>query len=103
MDEHIYPAEADYTAELQANTAAGKRWSALNTIENLKPKAQPQACGICFCRWTAPPPQATQAQASTNQEYAPLAEIMGRAMGQRSVQLLGTRHRQHGNHCPLRQ
>ena len=40
MDEHIYPAEADYTAELQANTAAGKRWSALNTIENLKPKAQ---------------------------------------------------------------
>ena len=32
MDEHIYPAEADYTAELQANTAAGKRWSALNTI-----------------------------------------------------------------------
>ena len=23
MDEHIYPAEADYTAELQANTAAG--------------------------------------------------------------------------------
>ena len=25
MDEHIFPAEAEYTAELAANTAAGKR------------------------------------------------------------------------------
>ena len=53
MDEHIYPAEADYTAELQANTAAGKRWSALNTIENLKPKAQAAGLWNLFCRWTA--------------------------------------------------
>ncbi|HNZ90239.1 MAG TPA: acyl-CoA dehydrogenase, partial [Acidovorax sp.] len=39
MDAHIYPAEAAYSAELAANTAAGQRWSALATIENLKPKA----------------------------------------------------------------
>ena len=32
MDAHIYPAEAEYSAELAANTAAGKRWSALKTV-----------------------------------------------------------------------
>ena len=40
MDEHIYPAEAAYHAEIEANTAAGKRWTPLETIENLKVKAQ---------------------------------------------------------------
>ena len=40
MDDHIYPAEAAYAAELAANTAAGKRWTPLQTIENLKLKAQ---------------------------------------------------------------
>ena len=40
MDEHIYPAEAKYEAEIAANTAAGKRWTPLNTIEALKPKAR---------------------------------------------------------------
>ena len=32
MEDHIYPAEAEYAAELAANTAAGKRWSALQTV-----------------------------------------------------------------------
>ena len=40
MDDYIYPSEVKYKEELEANTAAGKRWSALQTIENLKPKAQ---------------------------------------------------------------
>ena len=40
MDAPIYPAEAAYAAELAANTAAGKRWTPLQTIENLKLKAQ---------------------------------------------------------------
>ncbi|HSI54950.1 MAG: acyl-CoA dehydrogenase, partial [Ramlibacter sp.] len=40
MDDHIYPAEKDYEAELIANTQAGKRWTALQTIEKLKPKAR---------------------------------------------------------------
>ena len=39
FDDHIYPSEKDYEAELAANTAAGKRWSPLQTIEKLKPKA----------------------------------------------------------------
>ncbi len=29
MDEHIYPAEAAYHAEIAANTQAGKRWTPL--------------------------------------------------------------------------
>ena len=33
MDEHIYPGEKDYAAEMEANTAAGKRWTPLQTIE----------------------------------------------------------------------
>ena len=36
MDDHIYPNEKTYEEELAANTVAGKRWSALQTIENLK-------------------------------------------------------------------
>ena len=28
MDEHVYPAEPAYWAEIQANTAAGRRWTA---------------------------------------------------------------------------
>ena len=27
MDEHIYPNEARYEAEIEANTKAGKRWT----------------------------------------------------------------------------
>ena len=78
MGEHIYPAEAEVSKELAANTEAGKRWTPLQTIENLKPKAE--AAGL----WNLFLPVDT-AQASgytgaglTNQEYAPLAEIMGR-------------------------
>ena len=78
MDEHIYPAEAEVSKELAANTEAGKRWTPLQTIEKLKPKAE--AAGL----WNLFLPVDT-AQASgytgaglTNQEYAPLAEIMGR-------------------------
>ena len=80
MDEHIYPAEARVAAELAANTQAGKRWTPLETIEQLKSKAQ--AAGL----WNLFLPQDT-AEASgyhgaglTNQEYAPLAEIMGRVI-----------------------
>ena len=32
MDEHVYPNEAACTAELVANTVAGKRWTPLQTI-----------------------------------------------------------------------
>jgi len=78
MDEHIYPAEATYKAELLANTAAGKRWSALNTIENLKPKAQAAGLWNLFLPVDSAAASGYTGAGLTNQEYAPLAEIMGR-------------------------
>ena len=81
MDDHVYPAEAKYEAEIAANTAAGKRWTPLNTIEELKPKAR--AIGL----WNLflPPTAGGEGSAHngrdfglSNSDYAPLAEIMGR-------------------------
>jgi acyl-CoA dehydrogenase len=72
MDEHIYPAEAAYHAELEANTKAGKRWTPLQVIEKLKPKARAQNLWNLFL------PESEYGYGLTNQEYAPLAEIMGR-------------------------
>jgi len=81
MDEHIYPNEAAFGAEIEANTNAGKRWTPLQLIERLKPKARAQGLWNLFL-----PPSAAggKLQATdygpglSNQEYAPLAEIMGR-------------------------
>jgi acyl-CoA dehydrogenase len=86
MDEYIYPNEQAYAEEIAANTAAGKRWSPLQTIEKLKPIAQKQGLWNLFLpRDTAEiagfggDPQFGGA-GLTNQEYAPLAEIMGRVL-----------------------
>jgi len=72
MDEHIYPAETAVLDELAANTAAGKRWTPLAVIEQLKPKAR--AAGL----WNLFLPESEYGAGLTNQEYAPLAEVMGR-------------------------
>jgi acyl-CoA dehydrogenase len=84
FEAHIYPAESAYQAEIAANTAAGKRWTPLQTIEKLKPLAQ--ASGL----WNLWLPSDTAeilgvsddsllgGAGLSNQEYAPLAEIMGR-------------------------
>jgi acyl-CoA dehydrogenase len=80
MDEHVYPAEARYAAEIQANTEAGKRWTPVPVIEELKPKARAAGLWNLFL-----PPSADGAHDTSgdygaglsNQEYAPLAEIMG--------------------------
>jgi acyl-CoA dehydrogenase len=74
MDEHIYPNEGRYWAELEANTAAGKRWTPLDLIEELKPKAR--AAGL----WNLFLPESSLGAGLTNQEYAPLAELMGRVL-----------------------
>ena len=81
MAEHVYPAEPVYWQQLEANTAAGKRWTPLAVIEALKPKARAAGLWNLFL-----PPSAEGASSRTtdrgaglsNQEYAPLAEIMGR-------------------------
>ncbi len=81
MDEHIYPAEAKVHAELAANTAAGKRWTPLAAIEELKPKARAQGLWNLFLPPTAGGEGAAHNGRDfglSNSDYAPLAEIMGR-------------------------
>ncbi len=72
MAEHVYPAEPVYWQQLEAHTAAGKRWTPLPVIEALKPKAR--AAGL----WNLFLPESERGAGLSNQEYAPLAEIMGR-------------------------
>ncbi len=78
MDEHIYPSETAYKEELEANTVAGKRWSALQTIERLKPKAKAAGLWNLFLPVDSASASGYEGAGLTNQEYAPLAEIMGR-------------------------
>ena len=81
MDEHIYPNEAAYVAEIEANSLAGKRWTPLEVIERLKPKARAEGLWNLFLPPTAEGAAARKREDGvglSNQEYAPLAEIMGR-------------------------
>ena len=72
MEEHIYPAEPRWWAEIEENTRAGRRWQPLKVIEDLKPVAR--AHGL----WNLFLPDSERGAGLSNQEYAPLAEIMGR-------------------------
>jgi acyl-CoA dehydrogenase len=72
MDAHVYPNEQRYHDEIEANTCAGRRWTPVPVIEELKPKAR--AAGL----WNLFLPESEYGAGLTNQEYAPLAEIMGR-------------------------
>ncbi len=86
MAEHVYPAEAAWAAEIEANTQAGRRWTPLRVIEDLKPKARAAGLWNLFLppsadgSHTRSESAATDAEFSfglSNQDYAPLAEIMG--------------------------
>lgn len=65
MDEHIYPNEAAYIAEL--NT--GDRWEPSELVEVLKAKAKDAGLWNLFL---------PDVSGLTNLDYAPLAEMMGR-------------------------
>jgi acyl-CoA dehydrogenase len=69
MDDHIYPNEARYAAEI----AAGDRWQPSAIMERLKDKAR--AAGL----WNLFLPESERGAGLTNLEYAPLCEIMGRS------------------------
>jgi acyl-CoA dehydrogenase len=71
MDEHVYPNERRWFDEITAATARGERWTPVPVIEELKPKAR--AAGL----WNLFLPESEYGAGLTNQEYAPLAEIMG--------------------------
>jgi acyl-CoA dehydrogenase len=72
MADHVTPNEGRYFAEIEANTQAGRRWTPLQLIEELKVKAR--AAGL----WNLFLPDSERGAGLSNQDYAPLAEIMGR-------------------------
>lgn len=73
MDEHIYPNEVRFFAEIAANRARGNAWIPTELVEELKPKAR--AAGL----WNLFLPHSPRApEGLSNLEYAPLCEIMGR-------------------------
>jgi len=70
MDEHVHPNEKRFYAEV----AEGDRWQPTSLIDELKPKAR--AAGL----WNLFLPHSDHGAGLTNLEYAPLCEIMGRAL-----------------------
>lgn len=72
MVAHVYPNEGRYRDDLEAATRAGRRWSPVAIVEELKPRAR--AAGL----WNLFLPESEYGAGLSNQEYAPLAELMGR-------------------------
>jgi acyl-CoA dehydrogenase len=72
-DQHIYPNEARYSAEVAANRAAGNAFKPLKVIEDLKPRARDAQLWNLFLPRSPRAPEGL-----SNLEYAPLCEIMGR-------------------------
>jgi len=73
MEEHVYPNEHAFEAEVDANRKAGNAWQPTKVVEELKTKAK--AAGL----WNLFLPDSNYGFGLTNLEYAPLAEIMGRS------------------------
>ncbi len=73
MDEHVYPAEKVFEAELNAARAAGNPWQPVPVMESLKERAK--AAGL----WNLFLPESEFGAGLGNLEYAPLCEIMGRS------------------------
>jgi acyl-CoA dehydrogenase family protein 10 len=69
----VAPKERAWVAELQANTAAGKRWTPIRIVEDIK--AQAKEAGL----WNLFLCNESDGVALTNVEYAPIAELMGRS------------------------
>jgi acyl-CoA dehydrogenase len=70
MDAHVYPAESFYKDQ-QAGLAS--RWLVPPIVDDLKARAR--AAGL----WNLFLPESTHGAGLTNEEYAPLCEIMGRS------------------------
>ncbi|GGC73687.1 acyl-CoA dehydrogenase [Undibacterium terreum] len=74
MDAHIYPNEAKFYAEVEANRKAGNAWVPTKIVEELKEKARSAELWNLFL------PESSHGAGLTNLEYAPLCEIMGRVI-----------------------
>jgi acyl-CoA dehydrogenase len=73
MDQHVYPNEAKFLAEISANRAGGNAWVPTRIIEDLKPLARDAGLWNLFLPFSKRVPEGL-----TNLEYATLCEIMGR-------------------------
>jgi acyl-CoA dehydrogenase len=74
MDQHVFPSEPAYFDEVETNRKNGNAWQPTRVIEELKQKAR--AAGL----WNLFLPESRHGAGLTNLEYAPLCEIMGRAI-----------------------
>jgi len=72
MDQHVYPAEDTYTAQMTEARAKGNPWIVVPVVEELKAKARKQGLWNLFMN------ESENGAGLSNLEYAPLAEIMGR-------------------------
>ncbi|CAN7410887.1 acyl-CoA dehydrogenase [Caballeronia sp. LjRoot34] len=72
FDEHIYPNERAFNAEVAANRANGNAWVPTELIEKLKEQARDAGLWNLFL------PASERGAGLSNLEYAPLCEIMGR-------------------------
>jgi acyl-CoA dehydrogenase len=74
MDQHIYPNERAFHAEIESNGRdKGNRWLPTTIIESLKPLAREQGLWNLFLPRSERAPEGL-----SNLDYAPLCEIMGR-------------------------
>ena len=74
MDEHVYPNEKIFFGEIATNRKAGDAWVPTRIVEQLKSKARDAGLWNLFL------PESGHGAGLSNLEYAPLCEIMGRAV-----------------------
>ena len=75
MDEHIYPNEEAVGEQIDAGPT---RWKPIPLVEKLKAKAKADGLWNLFLPVDSASASGYEGAGLTNQEYAPLAEIMGR-------------------------
>jgi acyl-CoA dehydrogenase len=73
MEQHIYPNEGKFLAEIASNRSNGNAWVPTRIIEDLKPLARDAGLWNLFLPFSKRVPEGL-----TNLEYATLCEIMGR-------------------------
>lgn len=78
MVDKVYPNERTYAQQLAAQTATGHRWTPLPLIEDLKAQARADGLWNLFLPVDTAQASGYEGAGLTNQEYAPLAELMGR-------------------------